>query len=71
MVNGTVVMPGATVEEGASLVDCVLGPGSSVAAGLHLKGVTVGDGARVDSLVEPGSRVDCDTVTSVSRAATR
>ena len=71
VVTGSVLMPGATVGEGATLVDCVLGPGSTVAAGLQLQRVTVGDGARVDSALEPGSRVDCDTVTSVSRAASR
>jgi len=64
VVSGSVLMPGAVVGEGARLVDCVVGPGAAVGPRVRLERVTVGDGARVDAGVEPGSRVDCDVVTS-------
>jgi hypothetical protein len=45
----------------------VLGPRSSVAAGVHVREVTLGDDARVAGPVEPGTRVDCeDDVPAVS-----
>ena len=66
VVTGSVLMPGAVVGDGAVLVDCALGPGAVVGDGVSLERVTVGDGARVDLGVEPGSRVDCDEVTSAA-----
>ena len=64
VVSGSVVMAGATVSSGAVLTDCVVGPGASVGRDVTLERVTVGDDAVVDAAVEPGSRVDCDAVTS-------
>lgn len=66
VVTGSVLMPGAVVGDGAVLVACALGPGAVVGDGVSLERVTVGDGARVDLGVEPGSRVDCDEVTSAA-----
>lgn len=67
IVTGSVVMADAVVGRGAVLVDCVLGPGACVAADVRLERVTVGDDARVDATVEPGSRVDCGAVTTSAR----
>lgn len=64
VVAGSVVMAGAVVGSGAVITECVVGPGAAVGSDVTLERVTIGDGAVVDVAVAPGSRVDCDTVTS-------
>ena len=57
VVNGSVLMRDVVVGDCAHLLDCVVGPGARIGAGVELRGVTVGDGAVVDAAVEPGTRV--------------
>ena len=57
VVNGSVLMRDVVVGDSAHLLDCVVGPGARIGAGVELRGVTVGDGAVVDAAVEPGTRV--------------
>jgi carbonic anhydrase/acetyltransferase-like protein (isoleucine patch superfamily) len=50
VVRGSIVGPGARIGERASVTDCVLGAGSSVAGGLAIDGVKVPtDGEAVPS----------------------
>ncbi len=53
-VDGTVLLPGSVVEEGARVVRSVLGSGATVGAGASLAGSVLGDGVRVRSGCEPG-----------------
>lgn len=61
VVSGSVVMPGACLEAKVVVVDSVVGPGAVVGSGVELRGVTVGDQARLrpGTAVPAGARVDC------------
>lgn len=54
-VRRSVLSPGARVDPGAEVTDCVLLDGARVGAGVHLKGCIVDVGAQVVGPAEPGA----------------